>query len=55
MLQWLTLSMVVAIGLTGCRPKSFICQLRKPQNDQEYSTLHSMPDGALLVLTKRME
>jgi hypothetical protein len=55
MLQRLTLLMVLAIGLAGCRLKSFTYQLRKPQNDQEYSTLHSMPDGALLVLTKRME
>jgi hypothetical protein len=55
MLQRLTLLIVLAIGLTGCRLKSFTYQLRKPQNDQEYSTLHSMPDGALLVLTKRME
>ena len=34
--------------------RSFIYRLRKRQNKQEYSTLHSMPDGALLVVTKRV-
>ena len=51
--------MLVAFSLTGCHGQvgrqSFNYRLRKPENKQEYSTLHSMPDGALLVVTKRIE
>ncbi|MGD0075302.1 MAG: hypothetical protein ABSD31_13325 [Candidatus Binataceae bacterium] len=53
------LFMVVAFLLTACHGQvdamSFNYRLRKPQNQQGYSTLHTMPDGALLVVTKRIE
>jgi len=55
MLRRLALFMVVTISLTGCRLKSFTYELREPQPEGEYSSLHTMPDGALLVLTKREE
>jgi hypothetical protein len=59
MLERRTLFLVVAFFLTGCRgqgdTRSFNYRLHQPQNNQQYSTLHSMPDGALLVLTKRLE
>ncbi|MGA7871118.1 MAG: hypothetical protein WCA22_09480 [Candidatus Binatus sp.] len=51
--------MVVAFFLAGCHgqgnARSFTYRLRKPQNEQGYSTLHTMRDGALLVATKRLE
>jgi hypothetical protein len=54
-----TLFILVACFLTCCHgwgdAKSFSYRLRKPQNEGEYSTLHTMPDGRLLVLTKRLE
>jgi len=52
------LFLVVAFFLTGCRgqgARTFTYGLHKPQNEQEYSTLHSMPDGDLLIVTKRLE
>ncbi|MGB8683680.1 MAG: hypothetical protein WCD12_12420 [Candidatus Binatus sp.] len=59
MLKRLTLFILVAFSLTGCHcgggARSFSYSLRQPQNDREFSTLHTMPDGALLVLTKRLE
>ncbi|HTA40880.1 MAG TPA: hypothetical protein VK789_00455 [Bryobacteraceae bacterium] len=49
----------VAFSVTGCHGQgnsgSFSYKLRKPQNHHAYSTLHSMPNGALLVVTKRVE
>jgi hypothetical protein len=51
--------MLVAFFLAGCHgqgaARSFTYRLHKPQNNNEFSTLHSMPDGALLVVTKRLE
>ncbi len=59
MLERLTLFMLLAFYLAGCHgqgdARSFTYRLNKPQNNQEYSTLHTMPDGALLVVTKRVE
>jgi len=59
MRQRLTLLMVVAFVLSGCpgygNTQSFTYALRKPQNERGYSTLHTMPDGALLVLIKPIE
>jgi len=59
MLERRTLFLLVAFFLTGCPGQadasSFTYRLRKPQNNQEFSTLHSMPDGALLVVTKQIE
>jgi hypothetical protein len=54
MVERLTLFMVFALCLTGCNgQRSFTNKLHKPQDDGQYSTLHSMPDGALLTVTKR--
>ncbi|MGD1028793.1 hypothetical protein [Candidatus Binatus soli] len=59
MLERRTLFLVVAFFLTVCpgqgNARSFTYRLHKPQNNQEFSTLHSMPDGALLVVTKQRE
>ncbi len=35
--------------------RSFTYKLHNPQNDGRYSTLHSMPDGALLMLSEQFE
>lgn len=54
-----TLVIVGALFWTGCHgpgsTRSFSYRLHKPQKNHESSTLHSMPDGALLVVTKRDE
>ena len=56
MLERLTLFMLCVISLTGCHDaRSFTHKLHKPQNDNQYSTLHSMPDGALLMVSERFE
>lgn len=59
MFERLTLFMVVTVSLAGCHGQadagSFTYRLHKPQNNDEFSTLHTMPDGALLVVTKRLE
>ena len=51
--------MLFVLFLTGCDgqrdARSFTYKLHNPQNDDQYSTLHSMPDGALLVVSKRVE
>lgn len=40
----------------GCGgQRSFTYKLRHPQNRDQYSTLHSMPGGALLMVSKRLE
>lgn len=56
--RW-TLFVMFAIGLTSCDGqrdnKSFSYKLRTPQRGHEYSTLHSTPNGALIVVTKRDE
>jgi hypothetical protein len=40
--------------LTGCDgQRSFTYKLHNPQNDGQYSTLHSMTDGALLMVSER--
>src|SRR5579864_7657697 len=52
----LTLFMLFVLFLTGCDgQRSFTYKLRNPQNSQQSSTLHSMPDGALLMVAKRDE
>jgi hypothetical protein len=47
--------MVVAFSLMGCGGEAFTFRLRNQQNSSEYSTLHTMPDGDLLVVAKRIE
>jgi hypothetical protein len=52
----LTVLMLFVLFVTGCRgqyARSFTDKLHNPQNDDQYSTLHSMPDGALLMVSKR--
>jgi hypothetical protein len=55
----LTVFMLFVLFLTGCDgqwgARSFTYKLHNPQNDGQYSTLHSMPSGALLMLSKRSE
>jgi len=57
MRERLTLFMLCVISLAGCQgqrdARSFTFKLRKPQNDNQYSTLHTMPDGALLMVSER--
>lgn len=59
MVKHLTLFMLLAFCLTGCGGqqdgRSFTYQLRNPQNNGQFSTLHTMPDGALLMVSKRDE
>ena len=45
----------IAFALTDCSGQAFSYRLHNPQNAGDYSTLHTMPDGDLLVLTKRIE
>lgn len=56
-LEKLTLFMVLAFSLAGCGAqryaRSFTYKLHKTPDDDQYSTLHTMPDGALLTVTKR--
>ncbi len=58
MVQRLTLLIVVSFVLTGCPglgdAVSFTYKLHEPRNSQEFSTLHTMPAGALLVVSKRI-
>ena|SRR5579862_2177281 len=50
------LFVLFAIGCRGQRESpSFTYKLHNAQNSQQYSSLHSMPGGALLVLVKRDE
>jgi hypothetical protein len=53
----LTLFMLFVLFLTGCDGQrgatSFTYKLHNPQNSDQYSTLHSIPDGALLMVSKR--
>ena len=52
----LTLFMLFVLFLTGCDgARSFTYKLHSPQNSGQYSTLHSMPDGALLMVSERFE
>src|SRR6202045_1880586 len=52
----LTLFMLCLFCLTGCDgQRSFTYKLHNPQNDNQYSTLHLMPDGGLLMVSKRFE
>jgi hypothetical protein len=55
----LTLLMLFVLCPTGCGgqrdARSFTYKLHNPQNHNQYSTLHSMPDGALLMVSKRFE
>src|SRR5579864_7880014 len=58
MLKRLTVFILLVLFVTGCRgqyARSFTYKLHNPQNDGQYSSLHSMPDGALLMLSKRNE
>src|ERR1700686_774908 len=51
----LTLFMLFLLFLTGCDgQRSFTYKLHNPQNDGQYSTLHRIPDGALLMVSKRL-
>src|SRR5579863_4564900 len=53
----LTLFMLFLLFLTPCDgqrdTRSFTYKLHNPQNDGQYSTLHRMPDAALLMVSKR--
>ena len=50
----LTVFILFVLFLTGCDgQRSFTYKLHNPQNDGQYSTLHSMPDGALLMASQR--
>jgi hypothetical protein len=52
----LTLFMLFVLSLIGCDgQRSITYKLHNPQNDDQYSTLHSMPDGTLLMLSRRSE
>ncbi len=54
MTERLTLFMLFVLFLSGCgSQRSFTYKLHNPQNDGQYSTLHTMPDGALLMVSKR--
>ena len=57
MIRRLTFFIMVAFSLTGCRgpAKSFAYKFGKPESWSVASTLHTMPDGALLVVTKPAE
>lgn len=55
----LTVFILIVLFVTGCRgqrdARSFTYRLQNPQNDGQYSTLHSMPDGAFLMVSQRFE
>jgi hypothetical protein len=54
----LTVLMLFVLFMTGCRgryARSFTYKLHNPQNSDQSSTLHSMPDGALLMVATRNE
>jgi hypothetical protein len=54
-LERMTLFMLLMFSLTGCAqhyPQSFKYRLHNPQKVDQYSTLHTMPDGALLIVRK---
>ena len=55
----LTVFMLFVLFVTGCHgqrdARSFTYKLHNPQNDGQYSTLHSMPDGALLMVSKQFD
>ena len=58
MSERLTLFMLFVLFLTGCEgqvARSFTYKLHHPQNDGQYSTLHWMPDGGLLMVSKRFD
>lgn len=54
----LTVFLLFVLFLTGCHgqggARSFTYKLHNPQHDGQYSTLHVMPDGALLMVSKRL-
>ena len=51
------IAILSALLLAGCDghwgARSFAYKLHSPQNDGQYSSLHSMPDGSLLMLSKQ--
>lgn len=51
--------MLFVLFLTGCDghwgARSFTYKLHNPQHDGQYSTLHTMPEGALLMVSERFE
>lgn len=53
------LAVLFVLSLTGCNGQrdatAFTYRLHKPKNHDQWSTLHNMPDGALLALTKESE
>lgn len=52
----MTFFMLLALFLTGCHgARSFTYEVHNPQHSDQYSTLHSMPDGALLMVSKRLK
>jgi hypothetical protein len=52
----LTVFMLFVLFVAGCRgQRAFTYKLHNRQNDDQYSTLHTMPDGALLMVSKRFE
>jgi hypothetical protein len=59
MLERLTLVMLCVFSLTGCHGQryatAFTYRLHNPQNDGQFSTLHTMPEGALLMVSERFE
>jgi hypothetical protein len=58
-LERLTLFILFVFSLTGCHgqryARAFTDKLHKTQNNHQWSTLHTMPDGALLTVSKRFE
>src|ERR1700721_120130 len=54
-LERLIVFMLFVLFLTGCGgQRAFRYKLHNPQTDGQYSTLHRMPDGALLMVSKRL-
>ena len=52
----LAVFILFVLFLTGCDgQRSFTHKFHNPQSDGQYSTLHSMPDGALLMVSERFE
>jgi hypothetical protein len=57
MLKHRSLFVLVVFFVSSCQmhARAFTYNLRRPQQGWTFSTLHTMPDGDLLVLTKRFE
>ena len=59
MLERLTFFLLCVFSLTGCDAardsRSFTYRLHNPQENGHISTLHTMPGGALLMVSKRAE